>query len=232
MNRAKLFCFVLLFVPAVAVADDFAPPPWLRSDPFAVTAEFEFLTPANPAPADGALTNVYTKGTGTPPGPFGGTFVDIAGGAWGGTSGGNWFFPGPGEMHFRINNVVDFRPLKFLHVQVTSTPGMFLLMDPMAGFNVGATGSVPGPVTMTSFGVVTGPFGPVEHTLITWNMFPNPPWEDFTLRIGGPGEIRQVVVDTLSAVPEVSTIVSYALIFGMLGVIVWKRPEFWRLALG
>jgi hypothetical protein len=63
-------------------------------------------------------------------------------------------------------------------------------------------------------------------------MFPNPPWEDFTLRIGGPGEIRQVVVDTLSAVPEVSTIVSYALIFGMLGVIVWKRPEFWRLALG
>lgn len=34
-------------------------------------------------------------------------------------------------------------------------------------------------------------------------MAPNPPWEDFVLHVTNPGEIRQVVVDTISTgVPE------------------------------
>ena len=228
MNRAKLLSFVLLLVPTVASADDFSPPAWPRSDPFAVTAEWEFFTPANPATPDGPLTNVGTKGSGTAPG---GTFVDIAGGGWGGTSGGNWFFPGPGEMHFRVDNVVDTRPIKFIQVQVTSTPGMALFLDPLAGFNFGATGTTYGPVSATTI-PGTSSFGPVDYTVFTWNMYPNPPWEDFVLRIGGPGEIRQVVVDTLSAVPEASTIASFALVVLTMGMVFWKCPRLWKLAMG
>src|SRR5262245_47055635 len=100
MVRASLLSFVLLLVPTLASADDFAPPSWPRTDPFAVTAEWEFLTPLPHAPPDGPLTDIFTKGSGTAPG---GTFVDITGAAWGGTSGGNWYFPSGGEMHFRVD---------------------------------------------------------------------------------------------------------------------------------
>ena len=60
----RVLLIALGLSPALASADDFAPPPWSRSDPFALTAEWEFSTPANPTLADGGLTNVYTKGGG------------------------------------------------------------------------------------------------------------------------------------------------------------------------
>ena len=55
MIRRLLLALVLLVAVsatlASALADDFAPPPWLRAHPNAVTAEWEFLTPANPLAA-------------------------------------------------------------------------------------------------------------------------------------------------------------------------------------
>ena len=161
----------------------------------------------------------------------GGTFGDILGGAWGGTSGGNWFFPGDGGIRFRVDNIIDHEPIKHLRVQVTSTPGMILFIDPLASFNFTATGSTPGLVLSTS-SIATGSFGPVEHTLFTWDMRPNPPWEDFTLWVRAPGEIREVVVDTIStAVPEPSTFVWYAVALVTMGVVFRACPRLWKQAI-
>ena len=84
--------------------------------------------------------------------------------------------------------MIDLEPVKHIWLQVTHTPGLGLAVDPLAAPNFGATGSLPGAVG--SF--VVDPI----HTVFFWNMFPNPPWEDFRLLVVGPGEIDQIVVDT------------------------------------
>jgi hypothetical protein len=240
MSRTKLLslvAFVCLLAPSLASADDFAPPPWPRSHPHAITAEWEFTTPPpnNPGPPDGPLTDL-SNGGGTVPG---GTHVDVFGPGigWGGTSGGNWFFPAGGTgargMRFWVDDVIDFEPFKHLRVQVTSTPGLGLSLDPMAGFNFTATGSTPGPVSVFS-SPGTSPFGPVTHTLFTWDMFPNPPWESFTLHVtpGTGGEIRQVVVDTISThLPEPGTFMVYGAIALCLGLVARKCPQLLKQAL-
>jgi hypothetical protein len=103
-----------------------------------------------------------------------------------------------------MDNVTDFRHTKHLRLQVTHTPGLGLALDALPGVNMGATGSMPGPATMIPFGPVGGP--PLHvGTLFTWDMHPNPPWEEFRLMISGAGEIDQIVVDTIS-IPEPSSI--------------------------
>jgi hypothetical protein len=238
MLRLRALSFVSLtaicLTPLVSLADDFAPPPWSRLHPGAVTAEWEFLTPANPASPDGPLTDL-SHGGGTVPG---GTRAEIFGPGigWGTTSDGNWFFPGGGTdpkgMRFWVDNVPDLEPVKHLRVQVTSSfdlPGTAMFIDTLAGFNFAATGSTPGPVSMfTAPG--TSPFGPVWHTLFTWDMFPNPDWETFVLHVTGGGEIRQVVIDTIStSIPEPATFVVYGVAVLLVGLVYWKRPAGWTL---
>jgi hypothetical protein len=221
-RRTSLVLLSALFValsPVATLADDFAPPPWDRSSPFAITAEWEFLTPANPAAPDGPLTNVGAKGSGSVL-----TSVDIFGpSGWGLSSpdfddDGGWFFPpvtDPRGMRFRVDNVIDHEPIKHLWVQVTHSPGLTMFIDPMASFNLPATGSTPGPVLIS----VLSPI----NTLFQWDMFPNPPWEDFTLHVTGTGEIDQVVVDTISTgIPEPTTFVVYGLVLMAVGI-AWRR---------
>jgi len=230
MRRANVLSVALLVafcvLPSVASADDFSPPPWDRLMANAITAEWEFTTPDDPATPDGPLTNVGTKGSGTAPG---GTFADIFGPAgWGATSGGNWFFPPTTEPHgirFRVDNVVDFMPDKHIRLQITHTPGMGLFVDPLIDFNVAATGSTP-----TLPLIITG--SDPTHTLFVWDMHPNPPWEDFVLHVTTPGEIRQVVVDTISTgIPEPGTFVCYALAMLTAGFVFCRFPLLWKQAL-
>jgi len=49
------------------------------------------------------------------------------------------------------------------------------------------------------------PHGPTS-TIFFWDMYPNPPWEEFRLLVFGGGEIDQIVVDTIS-IPEPSSLV-------------------------
>lgn len=204
---------LLVFLVPIASADDFFPPPWLRTDPSAITAEWEFFTPANPAAPDGTLTNVGMKGGGSVPSL---AFItgSPAGLGWGmGDGDGGWFFPDGGDIRFVLDNVVHPRPVKHIRMQVTHTPGLGVAVDPMGLINFGATGSVPNPVTMTPIDGI--------HTLFTWDMFPNPPFEEFRLRVFGTGEIDQVVVDTL-CVPEPATMGVLAM--GM-GALVMRRSR-------
>lgn len=210
-----LIAFSWTLAPAISRADDFAPPPWLRAHPHAITAEWEFLTPANPLAPDGPgpLTNVFTKGSGSVP-----TTATIAGAAglgWGiGDGDGGWFFPDGGDILFDVDNVIDHEPVKHLWLQVTHTPGLGLAVDPMAAFNLGATGALPGPPTMI-------PHGPTS-TIFFWDMFPNPPWERFRLLVFGTGEIDQVVIDTIS-IPEPSTFVLCGLGLACVAIAACRR---------
>jgi hypothetical protein len=220
MLRRKSLAIVLLsalgltLAPKITAADDFAPPPWSRLHPNAVTAEWEFSAPANPTPPDGPLTNVLVKGSGTVP-----TSATITGGpaglGWGvGDGDGGWFFPGAGDIRFTVDNVIDNEPVKHIWLQVTHTPGLGLAVDPLAGFNFGATGSLPGPVSTISHGPTS--------TIFFWDMFPNPPWEDFQLLVFGPGEIDQIVVDTIS-IPEPSSVVLCGIGLLTVGLVAQRR---------
>lgn len=228
MNRARKLSVVLVsaicLIPVVASADDFAPPPWARALPRAVTAEWEFFTPANPAPPDGPLTNVGAKGSGSVA-----TVAEIVGpSGWGADSTGNWFFPPstePQGIRFTVDNVIDLMPVKHIQLQVTHSPGIGLFVDPLPGINFGATGSTPTPPV-----IITG--SDPLHTLFVWDMHPNPPWETFFLHVTSPGEIREVVIDTFSTgIPEPSTIVVYSLVAMCLGLVVRKCPGLWKQAL-
>lgn len=220
MLRRKMFSLVLFsaacltLAPSIASADDFAPPPWFRGLPSAITAEWEFAAPVNPIAPDGPLTNVGIKGSGTAPG---GTLATIGGPGigWGiGDGDGGWFFPDAGDILFRVDNFIDVEPVKHIWLQVTHSPGLGLAVDPMAGFNFGATGSLPGAVSMIPVDAI--------HTIFAWDMFPNPPWEDFRLLTFGPGEIDQVVVDTIS-IPEPSTFVLCGIGIVAVGLVARRR---------
>jgi len=151
MNHRKAIGFLLFgasclaFLSATAVADDFAPPPWDRADPHAITAEWEFGAPINPVAPGGPLTNVFTKGSGSVGSSA--SIFGTGGLGWGpGDGDGGWFFPDGGSIHFTLDNVIDHEPVKHLWLQVTHTPGLGLAVDPLFALNVGATGSAPGPI--------------------------------------------------------------------------------------
>jgi len=215
---------------AIASADDFAPPPWDRTSPFAITAEWEFHgpPPLNPTPPDGfPLTNVFVKGSGSV--ATSALIFGTPAPGWGfGVLGDGWFFPpgpGPSGIRFTVDNVIDFMPVKHLWMQVTHTPGMELAVDTLAAFNFAATGSTPGPVSK----IVHGPI----YTIFRWDMFPNPPWEEFVLRVGSPGEVNQVVIDTISTgIPEPSTFVVYGIVLLSLGLAVRAGPKACKQLLG
>jgi hypothetical protein len=220
MLRRKTLALLLLsalcltLAPVIASADDFAPPPWDRGHPHAITAEWEFLTPANPLVPDG-FTNVFAKGGGSVV-----TTATIAGPGglgWGiGDGDGGWFFPGGGDIHFLVDNVIDTEPVKHIWLQVTHTPGLGLAVDPLAGVNVPATGSHPTPVSMI-------PHGPTS-TIFFWDMFPNPPFEEFRLLVFGPGEIDQVFLDTIS-IPEPSSFVLCGIGLLVVGLVARRRRK-------
>jgi hypothetical protein len=220
MVRHKASAFLLcatsclLLFPASVLADDFAPPPWDRSHPRAITAEWEFLTPDNPLGPDGPLTNVTTKGSGSVP-----SLASIVGSPAGfgwvvGDGDGGWYFTDGGSIHFTLDNILDHEPIKHIWLQVTHTPGLGLGLDPLAPINLGATGAFPGPVSML-------PHGP-GSTIFYWDMFPNPPWEEFRLVAIGNGVIDQVLIDTIS-IPEPSSFVLCGIGLVSLALILRRR---------
>lgn len=206
-----LACFT-----ANAAADDFAPPPWDRAHPHAVTAEWEFFAPVNPLGPDGPLTNVGAKGSGSVASSA--TIVGTGGLGWGiGDGDGGWFFPDGGSIRITLDNVIDTEPVKHLWLQVTHTPGLAIAVDPLFAFNASATGSTPTPPVMV-------PHGPTS-TFFHWDMFPNPPWEEFTVLVFGTGEVDQVLVDTIS-IPEPSSFVLGAI--GLLTLVFAARRRIRR----
>jgi len=210
----------MVLAPAIVSADDFAPPPWDRPsapNPFAITAEWEFLSSANPLAPDGPLTDL-TSGSGMVPGGISTAFILGDGSEfWSiGDGDGMWSFPTTSTIHFELDNVLDTEPIKNIRMQITHSPGALVLVDPLSSFNLAGNGST-ADIPDVSFFDAT-------HTLITWNMFPNPPWEEFDLIIPPGTEIDQVLVDTVS-VPEPTSLVLCSIGAMVIGAGAWQRRK-------
>ena len=213
---AAIVSAIGLTVVPVASADDFTPPPWSRDYTYAITAEWEFATTAAILTAivpDGPLTNVDAKASGTIGG--GVSFASVSdGGVWeAGDGDGKWTFPdAPGTIHFEVDNIVDFRPVKHMWVQVTHDPtppssGLGLVplaftFDNVVGFGVFQTP------------VIVEPLSDI-HTRFRWDIYPNPDWEEFDLIVPEGIGIDQVVVDTISVPVPAALPVGMVLLGGL-----------------
>jgi len=200
---------------AAAAADDRMPPPWDRSDPFAVTLEWDFFSDANPLAPDGALTNLSNVNVDFP------AAATISGdtATWesftnnDGTEDGGWNFgDGGGAITFEVPNVRDLLPMKWLQIQITyegQTPpmiGQVSAFDNVFGENVG----------IFRESVIDEPGYRKEH----WVFEPNPDWEILVLEVPEFTFIDQIVIDSIS-IPSPGSVT----LVGLAGLVALRRKR-------
>lgn len=202
--RASRICLIIVvsLLSTSALADDFAPPPWVRGDPLTTATEWEFLSDANSHTlADGNTVPLVQGGYGPPT-------VSISGApgnepTWSiGDGDGQWTASanGPMNMYFEIGNWLDLEPVKYLRIQVTyngSAPSVSSISALHQSEFVTVT-----PTGTTSFSTT--------QILFEYEMNPNPFFEVFTLETPAGASIDQVVIDTIST-PEPATMSLLAL---------------------
>jgi MYXO-CTERM domain-containing protein len=217
LNRAASALLVIGSSCLSAVADDLNPPDY-RGLPRSTSAEWDFLTdqPTNNIQPDGtsvplvvgdfqAQLDAAFTGDPHPSGNrFGGTTV-----AWTGTiSNGGYLATGVSSIDrglvFNVPNWIDQEPLKRLRVQVTyqgpapTTEVIGALGVPGSSDNVTEVfiGRVPG----TSPNLPAG----MLYFYDDWEVRPNPDWEQVVIRMAEGTFVDQVVIDSVSYVPEPS----------------------------
>jgi len=127
--------------------------------------------------------------------------------------------PAVGNYDFRLPNFVDELPIKYLRLQLTWTgttqPPISLLSNGWDGTNL-----IPGVVTFVSSPLVfTQPDGGYQYFDIEFR--PNPDYELVSVHLPPDGLLTQVVIDTVSTVPEPVTLGLMAL--GGMGIIRRKK---------
>jgi hypothetical protein len=218
MKKTHALTICLISVTALlatnAIADDFAPPPWVRGSPLTTAAEWEFLTDANSHTGpDGNTVATVEGGFGTPT-------VSIYGGGLGvipiwslGDGDGQWA-GAPTDtifMGFEIGNWADTEPVKYMRIQVTYSGAIPSISS------ISAIHQTAPSVTVVPSGIT--PFSPTE-ILFEYEMYPNPFFEVFELTIPGGGSVDQIVVDTIS-MPEPATMSMLTL----GGLAILRRPR-------
>ena len=206
----RLFAVVsmMLLMSTQTLADDLTPPPWSRdgASNFTTAAEWDFtVNDGTNYVADGSSVTTVNGdgGGGFPPqmsagGDIG--WVTYNDGGWQGGIGGT----GPGSLNFRIANWIDDEPLKIVWMQMTYAP------DPVSGgspFIEFIIADDPLPITRTEQVSVTE--GPISgdalgrwHKLEVWEIEPNPDFESIQIVVLEGVTVDQVVIDTISTVPE------------------------------
>lgn len=227
-----LACVVIMMgVTFSASGDDLDPPPWPRlgAANYTTSAEWEFFGPTSPpgTPYDADGTEVpliIGDGFGgftpqvLPSGDIAWVPYDGDGGYLGGALG-----TGPGALNFRVTNWIDKEPLKIIRMQMTYEPGPVGLA-PFIEFIIPTDATDPiTSVAMT--GVTDGPIvgdpGGRWHRLETWEIKPNPDFESIQVIVPEGVLIDQVVIDTISTVPEPGSLALMAL--GGLAVVATRR---------
>jgi len=199
---------ILGAAPAV-FGDDFDPPPWDRNDPFATSAEWDFVTPPPDSDTDGFLGDEQWQPDGTEV-PFNsgnsghGTFITFGPDgiiAWDGEGSIVTEPSGEGgQITIDFDNIVDDEPFKILRIRIT---GSSSANDPIPSVEVTGADATDGSVTseFLSSGFVqdsqTGDFSWGED----WQLEPNPDWEQIVLTIAPDTQIEQIVTDAIS-IPE------------------------------
>ena len=205
----RLFVVVslLLLMSTQTLADDLTPPPWSRdgASNFTTAAEWDFLiNDGTNYVADGSSVATVNGdgGGGFPPqmsagGDIG--WVSYNDGGWQGGIGGT----GPGSLNFRIANWIDDEPLKIVWMQMTYDRGP-ALGSPFIEFIIPTD---PEPITRIEQVSVTD--GPISgdalgrwYKLEVWEIEPNPDFESIQIVVPEGVTVDQVVIDTISTVPE------------------------------
>ncbi|MFN3167048.1 MAG: PEP-CTERM sorting domain-containing protein [Phycisphaeraceae bacterium] len=211
-----------LVVGSPALGDDLAPPPWdrLGAPNYTTAAEWEFLAPITfpdtTTVADGSeVPLIAGDGFGFPADPDVLPDFDIAwvpydgdGGYLGGANG-----IGDGTLNFRVPNWIDEEPLKIIRVQITYAPaptGGSPFIDEIIPFDSTA------PIdSIANVGVFDGPIAgdPAgrHHRLEIWEIEPNPDFESIRVVVPAGVLVDQVVIDTISTVPEPASLSLLAL---------------------
>ncbi len=232
-RAALLVTVTLAGFAASAVADDLMPPLW-RGQPLTTLAEWEFLTdsPVQVISPDGTLpTVVGDGGAGGPLASWGGdiTWDSFDGdGALIGTG------PAEGQISLEIPNWVDTNPIKWVQIQMTvqryfttdpNDPTNTILVTP----HVDTIGNTL-PPTATSMLVQVFPELPVNPTDGTflrtelWKILPNPEGETIYINVPVDTLVDEIVVDTISTVPEPTTCgLAVVALFGLTAALRHRR---------
>jgi hypothetical protein len=202
---------MLAVIQATSWADDVSPPSWPRlgATNRSTSAEWDFDDDGtNPLLPDGnTVPLIVGDFKPTLDGAFPGSAPHPSGAASGVltyTAGSGFLNSGtaPGTIAFNVPNWIDQEPFKFLRIQVTYT-------GPTPGTRVFGFLGVPGDgnaVTEFPGAVVLGTVGQSLHMYQDWTLQPNPDWEQVVVDVPVGTFIDQVVIDTISTIPEPSAL--------------------------
>jgi hypothetical protein len=227
MWRGLLLVGILTGCQEVSRADDLNPPSWPRSGATnrSTSAEWDFDEDGtNPLLPDGNTVPLITGDfKATLDGAFPATAPHPSGFASAGLTytGGSGFInngTSPATLAFNVPNWIDQEPFKFLRLQVTytgPTPGTRLF---------GAIGTSGGPdVTEIPGPIVPGTTGQSLYFYQDWTCLPNPDWEQVVLDVPPGTFIDQVVIDTISTIPEPSALVLAAVAMVVSAFVINRR---------
>lgn len=201
MRLARFFSIVLGAIALCGInpasADDLFPPDF-RGLPGSMTAEWDFGDPANPDYADSFNLTELPGADVFPVYPL----AELINLSWTVADGdGGWFgLGGGGIVNIAMPNFIDQLPRKEIWVQIKYVPGgASPYVTAVEAFDEEA-----GQVLGTLNGSIDNPdFG---FRVESWQILPNPDFELIQIYVPAAVTIDQVVVDTISTVPEVSTL--------------------------
>ncbi len=228
-RRLALVLCVLVGAGQMARGDDVNPPSWPRLGAAnrSTSAEWDFDEDgANPLHPDGdsvplivgdfkpQLDTAFPGGAPHPSGVASAGLTYTAGSGFLGTG------TNGGTLAFNVPNWIDQEPFKFLRLQVTytgttPTTGVFGFLGVPGDGN--AVTELAGPIVPGTVGTSSSYF------YQDWTLRPNPDWEQVVLFVPNGTFIDQVVIDTISTVPEPSMIVLTAVGLLALGTVVSRR---------
>ncbi len=228
MRRFASILFVAaLGIPCVALADDLNPPNqpvplpgnilWARGALYSTSAEWEFLTNANPITPDGTVP-VYVGNF-----PINGPLATMTNLTYSNDGQGmdGWLAgTEAGSIILDIPNWIDNEEFKYLHLQISyNHPGP----DSTMSVNIQAFDGH-GVQEVHFEGAIDGHFLPNdEHYLYQfWQIIPNPDWERITIDVPAGYFIDEIVVDTIS-IPEPATMGLLAVGGAVVGLIRRRR---------
>jgi hypothetical protein len=212
---------ILSVMSTGSYADDLTPPPWRDlAYQYSTLSAWDFNTSANPAAPDGhgpSLPAIVGNG-GTPPIAPSATMspnmqYDATSGGWGPID------LLPGQIHLYIPNWIDNEPLKLIRVQMTylGDPGAQPSVDLVTGADNVTTAVVGTPIGLPVIQILDPPFNTQYHLYHDWQMLPNPDYEFIDITVPRDTIVHQIVVDTISTVPEPASAVLVGLAIVLAG---------------